>query len=280
MAPAHMAAPPQALMPGSPGTPAATDKTTETTEASGPIRVGHATPANQAPFATLRLEPIKGVQDDLYFSIDVECVATGPTHNDRCVAQIAVVDQWENVILNVYVKPDKPVQSYLYDLTGLTKELLEDGQTFDEARTMLLAALPKHAILVGQGILSDVQWTQLTEGEDFGGMQDLAGLYRFYNKKYNKFSYHSLHHKAKCLLGLDEEVLGTGQHNAATDAIMSMRLYWLFRRIEKNDEELALAHNILMEAAPTPSFAVRNAQYEGVCMGNRKQCTCGAPFFF
>ena len=29
----------------------------------------------------------------LYMSIDVECVATGLKHNDRAVAQIALVDQ-------------------------------------------------------------------------------------------------------------------------------------------------------------------------------------------
>lgn len=29
----------------------------------------------------------------LYMSIDVECVATGLRHNDRAVAQIALVDQ-------------------------------------------------------------------------------------------------------------------------------------------------------------------------------------------
>lgn len=32
-----------------------------------------------------------------YFSIDVEAVATGTTHNDRAVAQISLVDQNEQV---------------------------------------------------------------------------------------------------------------------------------------------------------------------------------------
>jgi hypothetical protein len=33
----------------------------------------------------------------LYYSIDVECVATGADHNSRAVAQIALVDQYEQV---------------------------------------------------------------------------------------------------------------------------------------------------------------------------------------
>ncbi len=32
-----------------------------------------------------------------HYSIDVECVATGTDHNSRAVAQIALVDQYEQV---------------------------------------------------------------------------------------------------------------------------------------------------------------------------------------
>lgn len=32
-----------------------------------------------------------------YYSIDVECVATGTDHNSRSVGQIALVDQYERV---------------------------------------------------------------------------------------------------------------------------------------------------------------------------------------
>jgi len=45
-----------------------------------------------------------------FFSVDVECVATGPQHNQRAVAHIAVVDQWERVLLNVYVLPKEKVR--------------------------------------------------------------------------------------------------------------------------------------------------------------------------
>ena len=53
-----------------------------------------------------------------YFSIDVECVATSKSHNARAVAQLSLVDQYERVILNLYVKPELPVVSYLTPLTG------------------------------------------------------------------------------------------------------------------------------------------------------------------
>ena len=55
-----------------------------------------------------------------YFSIDVECVATGVEHNAREVAQIALVDQFERCLLNLYVCPPENVKvaSYLTPLTG------------------------------------------------------------------------------------------------------------------------------------------------------------------
>jgi RNA exonuclease 4 len=84
------------------------------------------------------------------------------------------VDQYEQVILNVYVKPDKPVVSYLSALTGLTKELIDQhGVPLAEGIKSLKAALPKTAILVGQSINRDVQWLNLRDGVDFASMMDL-----------------------------------------------------------------------------------------------------------
>jgi len=40
----------------------------------------------------------------------------------------------------------------------------------------------------------------------------------------------------------------------------------------------ALGQEALLAAEPTESFAKRNPTFEGVCMGNRKTCRCGAPF--
>ena len=60
--------------------------------------------------------------NNVVFSIDVECVATGPQHHDRAVAQIGMVDCFGRMLLNVLVKPDKHISSYLTPLTGLTAE--------------------------------------------------------------------------------------------------------------------------------------------------------------
>lgn len=41
--------------------------------------------------------------------------------SDRDVARIAVVDEAEAVVYDQYVKPDKPIVSYLTQLTGITE---------------------------------------------------------------------------------------------------------------------------------------------------------------
>ena len=115
-----------------------------------------------------------------YFSIDVECVATGNEHNARDVAQIALVDQFERCLLNVYVKPPegKKVHSYLTPLTGITEDVLSaHGVPLEDAMQHVRAALPPHAVLVGQNIAKDVEWLRLEEGKDFTSLVDLAGVW-------------------------------------------------------------------------------------------------------
>ena len=100
-------------------------------------------------------------EEDEYFAIDVECVATGHTHNDRAVAQIAVVDERMRTLVNVFVKPGTTtttttttannegtsgastsssstttIVSTIEPLTGITREKLdEEGVPFGDGAT-------------------------------------------------------------------------------------------------------------------------------------------------
>eukprot|EP00467_Chlorarachnion_reptans_P022390 CAMPEP_0114532964 /NCGR_PEP_ID=MMETSP0109-20121206/26970_1 /TAXON_ID=29199 /ORGANISM="Chlorarachnion reptans, Strain CCCM449" /LENGTH=585 /DNA_ID=CAMNT_0001716111 /DNA_START=255 /DNA_END=2012 /DNA_ORIENTATION=- len=211
------------------------------------------------------------------FSIDVECVATGPQHNKRAVAQIALVDQNEKVRCNLIVKPKEKVFSYLTGLTGLTKEIIDQkGVSFDDAINEIKRLLPSNAVLVGQNILKDVQWVGLIEGKDFQGMRDLAGLYRVYNQNYKKYTYFSLQHEARALLAVIQEE----PHDAATDAIISVRLYNLYQNISKNPRLMQAVEALLLNTPVEKSFAAKYPVYDKVCMGRRKECKCGAPFFY
>jgi len=188
-----------------------------------------------------------------------------------------MVDAFERVVLNIYVKPEQQVFSYLTKLSGLTEDLVQKkGISLDKAREMVKASLPKHAILVGQNILQDVQWLDLQEGVDYGGLMDLAGVWRVFNEKYKGYSYFSLQHEAKALLGISQ----SGPHNAVTDATLSIRLYNVYKQVENDRNQLAKAHQLLLNTPIDPSFAKLNPVHEGVCMGQKKACKCGAPFFF
>mmetsp|Transcript_7687 Transcript_7687/g.25474 ORF Transcript_7687/g.25474 Transcript_7687/m.25474 type:complete len:236 (+) Transcript_7687:72-779(+) len=213
------------------------------------------------------------------FSIDVECVANGTTHHSRSVAQISLVDQFERVHLNAFVKQEQEVVSYLTPLTGLTRELLDEhGVPLEQALALLRQALPKHAVLVGQNIRNDVvNWLALREGEDFSSMCDLQGLYRCWNPRYNSWSMFGQDHLVETLLGIN---LAGQSHNAVFDAIKSIRLY-NYRRMQIGDDpaaQMAVAQT-LCGSQPKPSFAKLNPEFEGVCMGNKRACKCGAPTF-
>lgn len=74
------------------------------------------------------------------YSIDVECVASGISHNARSVAQVAMVDEWNRPIFNAYIKQELPVFSYITELTGLTKEILEtSGQPLGKFSSLSLS---------------------------------------------------------------------------------------------------------------------------------------------
>jgi len=212
-----------------------------------------------------------------YVALDVECVATAPEHNCRATAQIALVSHSEQPVLNLYVKPDGNIQSYLEPLTGLNKELLDThGMPIAQAMSILRQHLPKNSVLVGQNIKKDVEWLELQEGVDFGGMVDLSALFRVWNDKYSSFTYFGLDHASTCCLGQAND---GAAHNAVTDAIKSMQLFNLYCRTQTSPDDLSKMHAKLLATPVAASFAKQNPTFEGCCMGNRKTCKCGAPFF-
>jgi RNA exonuclease 4 len=111
------------------------------------------------------------------YSIDVECVATGRQHHDRAVAQISLVDGQCTPLLNLYVRPEAPVVSYLTPLTGLTEaHLAQHGVPLADAMATLRSRLPPSAVLVGQNIAKDVEWLGLTEGRDYAQVRHRADI--------------------------------------------------------------------------------------------------------
>jgi RNA exonuclease 4 len=60
--------------------------------------------------------------------------------------------------------------------------------------------------------------------------------------------------------------------------LKSIRLFKLYNQLQSNPTLWQKAQQALLATPPQPSFARLNPSFEGVCMGNRKTCTCGAAF--
>ena len=76
--------------------------------------------------------------NNLFVSIDVECVATGFTHEDRSPCSVALVDDQCQIIFSSLIKPKDQVVSDLYPLSGLRVKDLEQAPSLDEVLEKVL----------------------------------------------------------------------------------------------------------------------------------------------
>ncbi|CAK9100405.1 unnamed protein product [Durusdinium trenchii] len=150
------------------------------------------------------------------FSLDVECVAVGKTHekSDRMPCSYALVDGHGRVVKRTLIQPSKPVVSYLTPFTGLREGDLSETKalSLDRARRELQELLPRRAILVGQEPQGDIDWMNLKENQDFTGTVNLSEV--FTNDQGMVFS---LRHEARVLLGLEPD---SAVHDPSWDAIL------------------------------------------------------------
>ena len=168
------------------------------------------------------------------FSIDVECVAIGRTHNlsDRYPASVAMVDSKGEIVFYGMVKvpENKRIESYLTPITGIRAEDYAHGnrRTLDETRALLKQKLPPDSILVGQKIQYDVEWLQLLQGVDFVDYIDISEIFCGYDSKFGHMTYHSLVHEANVILGTNVDP--SLEHDPVKDAKHSVQLWQKARR--------------------------------------------------
>ena len=148
--------------------------------------------------------------DPPFFSIDVECVATGygscangindgvgnagregegvppEQYNDnshRYPGRVALVDSDGNVLADIVIRPPgngAGVVSYLTPLTGLTAEIClgPDSVPLNDAVRAIRALLPPNGVIVGQAIGHDVTWLGLRSGTDYDRTLDISDIFR------------------------------------------------------------------------------------------------------
>ncbi|ETW04942.1 hypothetical protein H310_04035 [Aphanomyces invadans] len=203
-----------------------------------------------------------------FFSVDVECVATGTGYNDRDVARIAVVDENESTVFDAYVKPDKPVVSYLTQLTGITAEHLSAALPLASVILDLKNVMPTNCVLVGQSVNKDVQWLGLQPGVDFRELFNVADLFRVPTTASYNYRYFSLRHVAKYLLGAS---IQEHDHDPVVDAVYAMKIFKRFRYLHENSGHRQAVLQTLLKTPRTPSFATRFPVIDGVLMSPPKE---------
>lgn len=201
-----------------------------------------------------------------FFAIDVECVATGAGVDDRDVARIAVVNEDEDVAFDQHVMPDKPIVSYLTQLTGISESNLVGAPSLAEAMVKLRAILPRDSVIVGQSIKKDLEWLGLVQGEDYKQAFDVANLFRIPMQSKNgtiRYRFFSLRHVAKYLLGHD---IQEADHDPVIDAKYAMKIFTQFRHLHESPGRRDAVYQTLLQTPRTPSFAERYPVIDGVLM--------------
>jgi len=203
-----------------------------------------------------------------FFALDVQSVATGYKHMERDIGQIAVIDEQTKIKLNVYVKPAKEVVNFLYELTSLRKEVLDQyGMPEDKAKDLVLQVLPSNCVLVGHNIETNIQALGLQKGKHYRDSVDLSELWKVYNPMYASYTKFSLAHEARCLLNVPTNV----QRNAVYDGMLSIQLFHLYRHCKlTNPMQLQVYQRVLLTTTIEKNFIKRNPIFQGVCMGSRK----------
>ncbi|GMI34698.1 hypothetical protein TrCOL_g11707 [Triparma columacea] len=206
------------------------------------------------------------------YSIDVECVASGRGHRDRVVGRIAMVDSDCNLVYDRIVNPKLDgvtVVSYLERLTGLKKEICDEGVDLKTAVEGLKEKLPNNALLVGQGIHHDIEWLSLKEGIDFARKFDIADMFKLRVKdkivdglSVPRYRFFSLRHTVLALMGVDMQ---SADHNPVDDAAFSVKLFLKYKDAEEG--LLKAVRESVSRAQVTRSFADRWVVLEGVMMG-------------
>lgn len=128
-----------------------------------------------------------------FYSMDIECVASGYGHTDkqRYPCRVSLVkdrdgngDDDQNdveVLLDEIVNLNNVnVVNYMTPLTGMTAEQCLDpsAKDLDEIRSLVKSYLSVDSILVGHSIQHDVEWLGLVPGVDFKQGVDTSCFFR------------------------------------------------------------------------------------------------------
>eukprot|EP00540_Astrosyne_radiata_P005378 CAMPEP_0116845972 /NCGR_PEP_ID=MMETSP0418-20121206/13581_1 /TAXON_ID=1158023 /ORGANISM="Astrosyne radiata, Strain 13vi08-1A" /LENGTH=275 /DNA_ID=CAMNT_0004477177 /DNA_START=335 /DNA_END=1162 /DNA_ORIENTATION=+ len=96
-----------------------------------------------------------------YIALDCEMVGVGEQGHESALARVVMVNWEGHLVLDLYVKPKRPVTDYRTFVSGITPQLLENAVSLETCRALCREAL-RDKVLVGHGLKGDLRVLQLT----------------------------------------------------------------------------------------------------------------------
>ncbi|CAF4453264.1 unnamed protein product [Rotaria socialis] len=159
-------------------------------------------------------------------SIDVGCVATGYSHLDRAPCSVAIVNDRREILFDSLIEPDKPVVSDLFPFSGVHKVDLRRAPSFDEVIKKVINILHSFftptTLIVGQSIMSDINWMKLEEGVHCNALIGLGGEFTTFDPKYsnnNDKGQSKLEQAHRALLRAPTKILPFGRFNGVYEKV-------------------------------------------------------------
>jgi hypothetical protein len=205
------------------------------------------------------------------FSLHVGRVATGKKHTDRAPAHIALVNEWGHIERNLYVKPDKPIVSYLTPISSVDEKIIEKyGLEQENAFNLIKEALGPDIILVGHCPRPDIDAIGLKKGKHYQKIFDLNILWQVWNPTFQIYTRFAIEHLTKAVLNVPYEP------NSVSQALNCIRLwnYYLWCRTPSHHWRLSMLRRHIIESPRVENYSARVKTFEGVCLGAKRACVC------
>lgn len=155
-------------------------------------------------------------------ALDCEMVGIGDDGVDNLLARVSIVNQFGHCILDKYVKNTETVTDYRTAVSGITKELLIDGEDFKVVQKEV-SDIIKDRILVGHALKNDLQVLFLDHPKK--KIRDTQ-RYKPFRAEFNG-RLPSLKKLTAKILNVD--IQGKA-HSSIEDAQAAMRLYTMYKK--------------------------------------------------
>ncbi|KAF8098469.1 hypothetical protein N665_0266s0037 [Sinapis alba] len=150
--------------------------------------------------------------------VAVDCEMVLCDDGTEGLVRVGAVDRHLKVILDEFVKPDKPVVDYRTDITGITAEVIEKATlSLLDIQETLQPFLSNGAILVGHSLNKDLEVLKI----DHPKVIDTALIFKYSNARRPRRI--SLNNLCKSILGYEVRKAGVS-HDCVHDATAAMKL--------------------------------------------------------